>query len=100
MPSPISRTRPTSRVSSFWPKPLISSVRTETISLGLNRMTAPRDDLVAQIIQTCANRGVELPVADTHLQPAQELRIDPQVEDRLQLEAPPHRVGNGSLQII
>src|SRR5438105_4791037 len=96
MPSPTSSTRPTSRVSRRAPKWRISSVRTDVISSALNFMTASRDDLVLEVIQTGADGGVELAVADADLQPAQERRVDVRHQHRLQVEAPPYRLGDAA----
>src|ERR1700730_6903047 len=91
MPSPTSRTRPTSRVARRAPKFLISSVSTEVISSALNFITASRDDLGANVIEAGADRGVELPVADADLQPAQKRRVHVPHQHRLHAEMLPHR---------
>src|SRR5713226_5894739 len=83
MPSPTSSTRPTSR-STIWPRYCsISLVRTEAISPVLNLMTASLDQLVPQIEKAGAYRAVVHPVADLHHQPAEQVRLDPHVQERL-----------------
>src|SRR5689334_2705574 len=83
MPSPISSTRPTSRswapVCWCW----ISRVRTETISSGLNRMTASLDELVPESFQLRADGGVVQPVAHLDRQAADQFGIDHRRHDRL-----------------
>src|SRR5579885_3126848 len=84
MPSPTSSTRPTSRVSSCWRYSLISCVRTDTISSVLNlAMTAPLDQLLANVLQPRPHRGVVQPVADAHHHAAQQRRIDARRQHRL-----------------
>src|SRR5438093_13471496 len=86
MPSPTSRTRPTSRVSSWVRYCSISRCRTETISSALNLMTAHLPELFAQIEDLGTHRAVEDEVADPQDHAAQELRLDLLVDDRLQAE--------------
>src|SRR5436309_1974299 len=86
MPSPTSRTRPTSRDSTSRPRFRIWSVRTETISPGLNLITASLDELVPNSVDAAAHAGVVQPVAHLHDQPPQEVRLDAQLQDRLALE--------------
>src|SRR3954452_3349700 len=83
MPSPTSSTSPTSRESVVRPHFLISSSITEAISPGLNLMTAPLDQLVPDHFQAGADAGVVHPVPHAHPQPAQQVRVDPGLEDRL-----------------
>src|SRR3954447_26388562 len=87
MPSPTSRTRPTSRVSAPVLRSLISRVRTETISSGLNRMAATLDELVPQGFQLRADGGVVQPVAHPHHQAADQVGVHFRREDRLAPEA-------------
>src|SRR5205085_12525934 len=96
MPSPTSRTRPTSRVSRRAPKLRISSLRTDVISSALNFMTASRDDLVTKVVQPAAHRCVELTIADAQLEAAQQRRIDVRDQHRLQAEAAAHALGNAA----
>src|SRR5947209_12816551 len=84
MPSPTSRTRPTSRVSSWVRYCSISRCRTETISSALNLMTAHLPQLFAQIEDLGADRLVEDEVADPQDHAAQELRLDLLVDDGFQ----------------
>src|SRR5436309_9874806 len=96
MPSPTSSTRPTSRVSRRAPKLRISSVRTDVISSALNFMTASRDDLVLQVVQTGAHGGVDLLVADADLHAAEQGRVDVRDQHRLQPEAAAHPRGDAA----
>src|SRR5256885_14017188 len=84
MPSPTSRTRPTSRTS--WPVPisLISRRRTETISSGLNLIAAPRQQLISDGLDPGADRAVEHLFADLDDHSAQEVGVDPRGDDGLQ----------------
>src|SRR5262245_11813622 len=83
MPSPTSSTRPTSSTAPvFRPYWLISLTRTDTTSFGFNDMTASLDQLVAEGVQLPEDAGVEAPVAELHDQPAQQVRLDADVEDR------------------
>src|SRR5262249_47033372 len=86
MPSPTSRTRPTSRDSTSRPVRAICSRRTETISPGLNLITTSLNQLVPHCLQPRADAGIVEPVAYLHDQSAQEVRIDPQFQNRLALE--------------
>src|SRR5437588_9901724 len=92
MPSPTSSTRPTSRVSIPVRVCLISSLMTETISSTRNAMTAPLDQLSADLVQPGADAGVIDPVADPDDQPAQEFRLDLFFQQRLDLADRPHVV--------
>src|SRR5437016_1682545 len=81
MPSPTSRTRPTSRVSScvlYW---RISSTSTETISSALNLMTAHLPQLFAQIDESRPHRAVKDPVADAQDHAAHEGGLAPLLAD-------------------
>src|SRR6516225_8826409 len=87
MPSPTSNTRPTSRASSLARNWLISDWRTETISSALNLMTASRNDLVPNIVQSTANRLVVDPVADPDDHAAEQVGIYSCFDDRFLLES-------------
>src|SRR5205085_11064422 len=87
MPSPTSRTRPTSRVSSWVRYCSISRCRTETISSALNLMTAHLPQLFAQIEDLGSHRAVEHEVADPQDHAAPELRLDLLVDDGFQVES-------------
>src|SRR5450755_3716089 len=89
MPSPTSRTRPISCVSSLPRMSVISCWRTETISLGLNRMTASLDELVPHLFQARPNAGVVKHVADLHRQAAQQVRIDARLQQGVAAERRP-----------
>src|SRR5207249_1208218 len=86
MPSPTSRTRPTSREESFEPYWSISACSTETISSALNLMTTSFDDLVPQSLQPGADRSVVHPVRHAHHHAAEQFRIDRGFEDGFLLE--------------
>src|SRR6516165_4068322 len=86
MPSPTSRTRPTSRVSSWVLYCWISSTSTETISSALNLMAAHLPHLFAQIDKLCPHRAVEDPVADADNHAAQQVRLYLLLEDWFQSE--------------
>src|SRR5438045_866289 len=83
MPSPTSRTRPTSWAWTPVCVSLISLSITETISPTLNGMAAPLDQVVADGLDAGAYAGVVDPVPDAHNHPAQQGRVDRLVEDRL-----------------
>src|SRR5688572_5697648 len=84
IPSPTSSTRPTSWTTApSLPASLISFRRTETISSGLNFMTATLDQLIADLVQSLTDACVVLPVVDPDDQPAQDVRIDPLVHHGL-----------------
>src|SRR5437762_6214696 len=89
MPSPTSRTRPTSRASSLARYWSISVCRTETISSALNLMAASFDDLFPDVLQLGTDRPVIHPVADLHHQAAEQFRIDAGFQDRFLLELLP-----------
>src|SRR3954471_12830753 len=84
MPSPTSRTRPTSRTSCPDPSPLISRVRTETISSGLNFIAAPRQQLIADGIDPVPDRAVEHLVADLDDHPPQQGLVHLGRDDRVE----------------
>src|SRR5687768_17119100 len=84
MPSPTSSTCPTSRVSPrLSPVRVISCSMTEAISAALNLMAAPLFHLFPDGLQAGADAGVVDPVLDAHHQPAQQLRVDPGLQDGL-----------------
>src|SRR4051812_8465658 len=85
MPSPTSRTRPTSRASRPDLAPLISRSSTETISSTLNAMTAPLHQLLTDRLQAGTHAGVVDPILDANDDPAQNVGIDGFLEDRLQV---------------
>src|SRR5262249_26458236 len=87
MPSPTSRTRPTSRTSSWALYCSISGIRTETISSALNFMACTLEEMFPNIEQLGADRGVVQPVADADDHAADDLRIDHRHQGRLQLHA-------------
>src|SRR4051812_31025056 len=96
MPSPTSRTRPTSRTSDPAPSPLISRWRTETISSGLNFMAAPGQQLISDGVDARSHRTVEDLVAHLDDHPAQQTFVNAGGNDRLQ----PGRVQNPFLQLV
>src|SRR5579884_1840031 len=87
MPSPTSRTRPTSRVSMPVRYCSISVWRTETISSALNLITASFNELVADLLELRANRGVVNPIAHADHEAANQVRLDSTFEDRLLTQA-------------
>src|SRR5262249_51687229 len=86
MPSPTSRTRPTSRASSAVRYCSISFPITEMISSALNLMAGTLEELVPDIDVLGADGGIVEPVADAHLQAAEHVGIDSLVKDRLAAE--------------
>src|SRR5262249_29959691 len=86
MPSPTSRTWPTSPPPRRARKFSISLVNTELISSALNFMTASRYEFTANGFEFPADGGVVDPVADAHHQSAQQVGIDPLLQNRLDLE--------------
>src|SRR5438270_12758960 len=86
MPSPTSRTRPTSRASSLERYWSISVCRTETISSALNLITASRDQLVSDTLEAGADGAVVEPIADADHQPAEEVRIDLRSQERFAVQ--------------
>src|SRR3954454_458092 len=82
IPSPTSRTRPTSdRVTSAW-NCSISFWMTEVISSALNFMRLPFDQALSELFQAVADRGVIDVVADLHDQAADQGRVDFEFQDR------------------
>src|SRR5260370_3878715 len=90
MPSPTSRTRPPSPASSLAWYCSISCCKTETISLALNLMTASRDNLTANHIQTLSHRGIKQPVAHTNAHAAQQGCVNLGLHNRLQVKCFPN----------
>src|SRR5579883_279650 len=88
MPSPTSNTSPTSFGSILSRYRLISSVRTETISLALMRMdvAAFLDELIADSFQTRPHAAVVHPIVHFDHQTTQQIRIDADSQDRLAIE--------------
>src|SRR3954451_2966769 len=86
MPSPTSRTRPTSWTLSFSLYWSISSRRTETISSGLNRMAASLDKFGPHRLQARADAGVVEEIADPDDQAAEDFGVHLQAQDRLAAE--------------
>src|SRR5947209_12924391 len=76
MPSPTSSTRPTSRPARRSLYLTISCSRTETISSGLNLMTAALQELVPNARETGADGRIVQPIADLHNQAADQVGID------------------------
>src|SRR5436190_9242564 len=100
MPSPTSRTRPTSRASTSRPVLAICSRMTETISPGLNLITASLDQLVPDGLDAGADTGVVEPVAHLHDQPAQEVGVDALLQDRLAPEGLPQLAAQALLMVV
>src|SRR5260370_25342283 len=86
MPSPTSKTRPTSRASALDSYSLISVSRTETISSALNLMAASFDDLISESFQAGTHGGVVKPIIHLHYQTAEKFGIDPGFQDGLLLQ--------------
>src|SRR6478609_6416473 len=84
IPSPTSRTLPTSRTSWPPPSPPISRVRTETISSGLNFIAAPRQQLIADGLDPVPDRAVKDLVADLDDHPAQQGLVHLGRDDRVE----------------
>src|ERR1700728_2220921 len=76
MPSPTSRTCPTSLVASWPLKSSISFCRTEAISSALNFMETPLLDAVAQLRHPRGQRAIVNGVADPDHNSADQRRID------------------------
>src|SRR5438067_2003259 len=85
MPSPTSRTRPTSRTSAPPPCLPICSTSTETISSALNLMTASLDELGSQILEPGLQTVVVQPVAGADGDGAEQVGIDLLAQQRLAL---------------
>src|SRR5947209_8256204 len=86
MPSPTSRTRPTSLTSALAPKLWISPLRTETISSALNLMAASLDEMVPDRVQPRPHAAVVQPVGDAHHQAADQVGVQAGLDDRLLAE--------------
>src|SRR6516165_10559388 len=97
MPSPTSRTRPTSPASSREWYSSISFCNTETISLALNLMTASRDNLFANPVQTRTHRGIVEPVAHPDPESAEEIAVYLGLQNRLQVERFPNLLPQAGL---
>src|ERR1700730_2710324 len=100
MPSPTSSTRPTSWASRPPRTSWISLSSTETISLGLNRITASLDELVADLFQPRADAAVVQRVADLHGQAAQERGIDARLQHRLAAQRRPQLLAQLFLLVV
>src|SRR5262249_40036585 len=100
MPSPISRTWPTSRRSRPPPNSLICRSRTEAISSGLNLMTASLDELLSDGLDTGAHAGVDHLVADADDEAAEQVGVDDDVQDRLALIAVAHAVDDALALVV
>src|SRR5438552_2600220 len=83
MPSPTSRTRPTSLTSRPVPASLISPLRTETISPALNFMGASLDQVGTDRLQVGPGAAVVQPVGDADDQAADQLGVHGRLDDRL-----------------
>src|SRR5208337_1210437 len=83
MPSPISRTWPTSWTLSFSRYWSISARRTEAISSALNLMAGFLDQLGADGIDLSTNRGIVQVIADPDNQAADQVRVHFFLQDRL-----------------
>src|SRR5262245_37432916 len=92
MPSPTSRTRPTSRTSWRAPRCLSSSRITEAISSGLNFIAAPRQELISDGVDPGPDRAVVDLVADLDDHAAQEVRVEPRDDDRVESGRLPDRL--------
>src|SRR5947208_1018768 len=99
MPSPTSSTRPISLASSLERYWLISVCRTETISSALNLMTASRNDLVSDLVQSGTQRAIENPIADPQLNAAEQLRINLHFQHRLDAQLVAHALAD-ALELI
>src|SRR4051812_40625210 len=103
MPSPTSSTTPTSvRVTSAW-NCSISCWMTDVISSALNfGIRLPFDQALSELFQTVADRGVVDVVAHLDAQPADQGRVDFQLEDGGAADGPrqplAERVGLGVRQ--
>src|ERR1700688_2982356 len=83
MPSPTSRTWPTSLVASCPLKSSISFWRTEAISSALNFMETPLPDAFAQLRDARDQRAIVDGIGDPDHNSADERRIDLGFEDRV-----------------
>src|SRR6516162_4596591 len=86
MPSPTSRTLPTSRDSTCSRYVSISDCRTETISSALNLMCASFDQLISNGGETALNRYVNETVADLYLQAPDQFGFQNFNQNRFQFE--------------
>src|SRR5581483_2761629 len=103
MPSPTSSTRPTSSTvftPDFSLAFSISGIRTETISSGLNFMTATLDQLIAEDVELMTHAGIIAPVADLYDEPAQQVGIDGGVQDRFFLGQVPQLVDQALALVV
>src|SRR5262249_42155279 len=90
MPSPISSTRPTSSARSLVRYCSISVWRTETISSGLNLITASLYELFADGVQPALDRRIEPPVAHLDDHAGDQVGIDACTEHGLHVELGPN----------
>src|SRR6185503_20176304 len=97
MPSPTSKTRPTSRTSILASNCSISACSTDAISSALNFMDAPVDQLFAKTTEVGLQRAVEDDVADLHDQTSDEVGDDFGLEDRFSSEDGSHTGDDGVL---
>src|SRR5438270_10147671 len=86
MPSPTSRTLPTSRDSTCVRYCSISDRRTDTISSALNLMGTSLDQLVPQGVEAGADGQVHEPVADLQLDAADQFGVYGLGQDGLEVE--------------
>src|SRR3954471_23451459 len=86
MPSPTSRTFPTSWDSTCVRYCSISDRRTDTISSALNLMGTSLDQLVPQGVEAGADGQGHEPVADLDLDAADQFGVDHLGQDGLQVE--------------
>src|SRR5579859_836450 len=100
MPSPTSRTRPTSPASSREWYSSISFCKTETISLALNLMTASRDYLMANLFQTRTHRGIIQPVPHPDAQTAQKAGVQLALHDGFKMKGIPNSLLQADLLVI
>src|SRR6516165_713836 len=86
MPSPTSRTWPTSLVASWPLKSSISLCRTEAISSALNFMETPLLDALAQLLDARGQRAIVNGIGDPDDDSADQRRIDLGLENRVEGE--------------
>src|SRR5437870_4471171 len=86
MPSPTSRTLPTSLTSVRAPKSLISCLRTETISPALNFMGGSLNEMGSDRFQAGPHAAVVQPVGDADDETADQFGIHGRLDDRLLAE--------------
>src|ERR1700730_8425262 len=82
MPSPISRTVPTSLRVTSGVNCSISRWITELISSALNLMRHPFDQSMAKLCQSVLHRRVVKVIPDLEDQPSDEVRVGRDVDDR------------------